>query len=192
MPYDSRIHHRRSIRLKGYNYKQPGAYFITICTNATQCIFGDVVNGQMRLNYLGHIAFDCWQKIPEHFPHVELDAFVVMPNHLHGILVITDTPVGAQHCCAPTQEKFGKPVRGSIPTVIRTYKAVVTYRINVSWKTEGQSIWQRNYYEHIGRDEKSLDNIRQYILENPLRWVDDPENPRYHPGSQDLWFDIPC
>ncbi|MEB3180470.1 MAG: transposase [Nostocaceae cyanobacterium] len=82
-------------------------------------------------------------------------------------------------------------MRGSIPTVVGSYKSAVSYRINTIWNTKGQSIWQRNYYEHVGRDEKSLDNIRQYIVENPLRWGDDPENPRYLPGSQDLLFDIP-
>ena len=97
MPYDPQKHHRRSIRLKGYDYTQPGAYYVTLCTKARQCLFGDVIKGEMRLNSLGHIAFTCWQAIPEHFPHVELDAFVVMPNHLHGILVISDTLVGATH-----------------------------------------------------------------------------------------------
>jgi REP element-mobilizing transposase RayT len=97
MPYDPQKHHRRSIRLKGYDYTQPGAYYITLCTKARQCLFGDVVKGEMRLNALGDLAFTCWQAIPNHFPHVELDAFVIMPNHLHGILVISDTRVGATH-----------------------------------------------------------------------------------------------
>ena len=97
MPYDSQKHHRRSIRLKGYDYTQPGAYYITLCTKARQCLFGDVVKGEMRLNSLGYIAFTCWQAIPNHFPHVELDAFVIMPNHLHGILVISDTLTRARH-----------------------------------------------------------------------------------------------
>ena len=104
MPYDPRIHHRRSIRLKGYDYTQPGTYFITLCTKARQCIFGNVVKGEMRLNYLGHIAEQCWLAIPEHFPHVELDTFVLMPNHLHGILLIINTPVGAKAKPLPLPE----------------------------------------------------------------------------------------
>jgi hypothetical protein len=133
MPYDPEKHHRRSIRLKEYDYTQAGAYYITLCTKARQCLFGDVVKGEMRLNSLGYIAFICWQAIPDHFPHVELDVFVIMPNHLHGILLINDTLIRARHCRAPTieqnhipkTEKFGKPVSGSIPTVIRSYKSAV-------------------------------------------------------------------
>ncbi len=128
MPYDPEKHHRRSIRLKGYDYTQPGAYYITLCTKARQCLFGDVIKGEMRLNSLGNIAFNCWQAIPNHFPHVELDAFVMMPNHLHGILVIRDTLMRTRQYRVPTieqdriskTEQFGKPVSGSIPTVIRS------------------------------------------------------------------------
>jgi REP element-mobilizing transposase RayT len=146
----------------------------------------------MRLNALGNIAFTCWQAIPAHFPHVELDAFVVMPNHLHGILVISETLVRARHCRAPTTEQFGKPVPGSIPTVIRTYKAAVTKRINLICNTKGTSlIWQRDFYEHISCDEESLHNIRQYIVENPWRWAEDPENPQNHLENQELLLDLP-
>ncbi|MHC5614763.1 MAG: transposase [Nostoc sp.] len=185
MPYDPRIHHRRSIRLKGHDYTQPGAYFITLCTQGRQCLFGNVVKGKMQLNYLGHIAFNCWEAIPDHFPHIELDTFVVMPNHLHGVLV------GARQCHAPTTEQFGKPVCGSTSTVIRSYKSVVSKSINIIWHTKEQSIWQRNFYEHISRDQKSLDHIRQYILDNPQRWTDDPENPQHNPDDCEFLFDIP-
>ncbi|MBX9256382.1 transposase [Desmonostoc muscorum CCALA 125] len=197
MPYDPQKHHRHSIRLKGYDYTQSCAYFITICTKARQCLFGNVVKGEMQLNSLGHIAFNCWQTIPDHFPHIELDTFLVMPNHLHGILIIINKPVGAQHCCALNQhvdhntEKFANPVNGSISTVIRSYKGVVSKRINIIWQTKGQSIWQRNFYEHIGREQKSVDNIREYILNNPQRWADDPENLQHNSDDQDLLFDIP-
>lgn len=197
MPYDPQTHHRHSIRFKGYDYTQPGAYFITICTKARQCLFGNVVKGEMQLNSLGYIAFNCWQTIPDHFPHIELDTFVVMSNHLHGILIMIDKPVGAQHCSALNQhldcntEQFGKPVPGSISTVIRSYKGVVSKRINIIWQTKGQSIWQRNFYEHIGREQKSVDNIQQYILNNPQRWADDPENPQRNSDDQDFLFDIP-
>ncbi len=197
MSYDPQKHHRHSIRLKEYNYTQPGAYFITICTKGRQCLFGNVVQWEMQLNFLGYIAFKCWQTIPDHFPHIELDTFVVMPNHIHGILIITDNPVGTMHCLALKQhsedntEKFGKPVRGSISTVIGSYKSVVSKRINIIWQTKGQSIWQRNFYEHIGREQKSIDHIREYIVNNPQSWADDPENPRHDSDIQDYIFDIP-
>ncbi|MCC5627067.1 transposase [Nostoc sphaeroides CHAB 2801] len=197
MPYNPQKHHRHSIRLKGHDYTQHGAYFITICTRGRQCLFGNVVNGEMQLNSLGNIALNCWQTIPAHFSHIELDTFVVMPNHIHGILIITDNPVGARHCLALNQhperntEKFGKPVRGSISTVIGSYKSVVSKRINIIWQTKGQSIWQRNFYEHIGREEKSIDNIREYIVNNPQRWADDPENTTSNSDALDYIFDIP-
>ena len=192
MSYNPDKHHRRSIRLKGYDYTQPGAYYITLCTKARQCLFGDVVKGKMRLNSLGYIAFTYWQAIPDHFAHIQLDVFVVMPNHLHGILVIRDTPILAQPGDNPTTETFSKPVRGSIPTVIRTYKAAVTKQINLLCNTTHTSlIWQRNFYEHINRDEKSLETIRRYITENPWRWADDPENPQHYPKNQNILIDLP-
>lgn len=191
MSYNPDKHHRRSIRLKGYDYTQPGAYYITLCTQARQCLFGDVVAGKMRLNSLGAIAFNYWQAIPDHFAHIQLDVFVVMPNHLHGILVIRDTPIKVQPACNPT-EKFGKPVPGSIPTVIRSYKAAVTKQINLICNTKYTSlIWQRNFYEHINRDEQSLEMIRRYITENPWRWADDPENPQHYSKNQDILIDLP-
>ena len=120
-----------------------------------------------------------------------------MPNHIHGILIITDNPVGARHCLALNQhsegnpEKFGQPVPGSISTVIGSYKSIVSKRINIIWQTKGQSIWQRNFYEHIGREQKSIDHIRKYIVNNPLCWADDPENPHPNSDVKDFLFDIP-
>jgi hypothetical protein len=131
MPYDPQKHHRRSIRLKGYDYTQPGAYYITLCTKARQCLFGDVVKGEMRLNSLGYIAFTCWQAIPNHFPHVELDAFVIMPNHLHGILVISDILVGATQAsplhptkASPLHNPCG-PAPKSVGVIVGSYKSAV-------------------------------------------------------------------
>jgi REP element-mobilizing transposase RayT len=122
MPYDPQKHHRRSIRLKGYDYTQPGAYYVTLCTEARQCLFGDVVKGEMRLNSLGHIAFTCWQAIPAHFPHVELDAFVVMPNHLYGILVISDTPRRGTTMSCPYDKTKSYPQNRTIwQTCLRFY-----------------------------------------------------------------------
>ncbi|MCL6444977.1 MAG: hypothetical protein K6T83_16245 [Alicyclobacillus sp.] len=142
MKYDPEKHNRRSIRLKGYDYSQPGAYFVTIVTQDRACLFGGVVDAEMRLNDAGCIAHQCWTDIPNHFPHVQLDAFIVMPNHVHGILVIAHhaapDDVGARHAVPqpptashnPTVEQFGKPVHGSIPTIVRSFKSATTKRIN--------------------------------------------------------------
>ena len=168
MKYDSDIHHRRSIRLRGYDYTQAGAYFVTACTYARDCLFGQIVGGEMRLSAHGAIALECWQAIPQHCPHADLDAFVVMPNHMHGILMLADDAARSAH--PPAQERFGRPVAGSLPTIMRLYKAVVTRRINELRNTSGAPVWQRNYYEHIVRDQASLGRIRAYIANNPLRW----------------------
>ena len=177
MPYISGNHRRRSIRLTGYNYSQAGAYFVTICAHQRLCLFGDVVAGEMRLSDRGQVVADIWGKIPEHHPHVKLDAFVVMPNHVHGILHIVRRGTA---CRAPTDriERFGQPVPGSIPTIVRSFKSAVTKRINEIKGTSGQLLWQRNYYEHVIRTQDDLDDIRQYILGNPAKWSEDQENPQ--------------
>jgi REP element-mobilizing transposase RayT len=192
MRYDPEKHHRRSIRLRGYDYSREGAYFVTICAQEHLCLFGEVVDGEMRLNDAGRIAKQCWLAIPDHFPHAQLDAFVVMPNHVHGIIVIVGArhhmDVGARHA-VPLQEQFGRPVPGSIPTIIRSVKSATTKRINEIRNAPGTLIWQRNYYEHIIRDEESLNRIREYILSNPLRWHLDRENPeRLGDDEFDKWL----
>jgi len=172
MRFDPERRHRRSIRLKGYDYSQPGAYFITICTQDRACLFGDVMGGEMRLNEYGHIVWRCLEEIPLHFPHAELDAFVVMPNHVHGIVILT-----VQNGVFGKMEQFGKPVPGSIPTIVRSFKSATTRHINALRGTPGAPVWQRNYYEHIIRNEESLNRIREYIVTNPMRWALDRENP---------------
>ena len=170
MRFDPEKHHRRSIRIKGYDYSQPGAYSVTICTRDRECLLGSV----LRLNEFGEIARRCWEEIPGHFPSVELDAFVVMPNHIHAIMVV---PGRGTACFAPTTEQFGRPVAGSIPTIVRAYKSATTRRINVLRATAGVSVWQRNYYEHLIRTEKELQSIREYIIGNPALWNEDRNNP---------------
>ena len=165
-------HSRRSIRLKHYDYSQAGAYFVTICTHARACVFGDVVDGAMVLNDAGKMAAQCWRAIPEHFPHVALDVFVVMPNHVHGILFIHDAPenVGANNY-SPMPRGTSK----TVGAVVRGFKTGVT-----KWArchTAVRDVWQRNYYEHVIRDEASLLQIREYINNNPLQWALDCENP---------------
>ena len=129
MKYNPEKHHRRSIRLKEYDYSAAGAYFITISAYNREPIFGEIVNGEMRLNECGRIAASCWDEIAVHFPNVELDAFIVMPNHVHGIIVIVVDGRGTA-CRAPTTEQFGKPVANSLPTIIRSFKSAATKRIN--------------------------------------------------------------
>jgi putative transposase len=284
MAYDPEKHHRRSIRLKGYDYTQPGAYFITICTHGRECLFGEIIDGEMHLNEAGQIVVQTWQDLPNHVPNVQLDAFVVMPNHVHGIIIITDhaegigaglkparttmgpdsaadsgstagpgsvgagsvgagsvgagsvgagsepapttttapgsaagfgpttgsgpvgagptmgsgptaapgsttgsDPVGAGSEPAPTEPAPTEPAptepaptRSSygLPEIVRQFKTFSARRINELRGTPGTPVWQRNYYEHIIRNESSLNRIRQYIAENPARWDADQENPQ--------------
>ena len=171
--FDPDRHHRRSIRLPAFDYASPGAYFVTVCTYGRRRLFGEVAAGEMRLNPFGLVAEECWRAIPDHFGHVALDAFVVMPNHIHGIIVLVE----ARHA-APRQEFFGKPVAGSISTIVRSFKSAATRCINEMQGAPGAAIWQRNYYEHIIRDETDWSRIREYIQMNPARWQEDRENPR--------------
>jgi REP element-mobilizing transposase RayT len=168
MKYNPDIHHRRSIRLRGYDYTSGGAYFVTVNTHARECLFGQIAGDELSLNAYGEIALECWLEIPTHCPQADIDAFVVMPNHIHGILVLIDDMDPALD--APAQERFGKPVAGSLPTIVRLYKAAVTRRINELRGAPGIPIWQRNYYEHIIRDHEALTRIRTYIITNPTRW----------------------
>jgi len=196
---------RRSVRLKGYDYSRAGAYFVTICTLNRECLFGEIkaLGSEPLLNECGEIALDCWNAIPGHFQGVELDEFVVMPNHVHGILIIHDHGRGTgwgddrrgtangdgcrgtgcdndrrgTACRAPTTEKFGKPVAGSLPTIIRSFKSAVTKRIHERRGTSGCPVWHQNYYEHVVRDQDGLNRIREYILLNPVRWLEDENNP---------------
>ena len=157
MKYNPRIHHRRSIRLKGYNYSSAGAYFITICTYKKEWLFGNVINGEMVLNEYGQIVAQHWQKLPTHHPRLRLDEWVVMPNHLHGILILTDN--------VNSLKRYH-----SISEIVRGFKTFSTRSINNIRCTPGSDLWQRNYYEHIIRNDSSLQNIRQYIIANPKAW----------------------
>ncbi len=172
---------RRSIRVPGYDYGSAGAYFVTICAHRRRYLFGEVIDDEVWLNAYGRVVEACWQAIPDHFGHVALDAFVIMPNHVHGVLVIPGAEdgniVGARHCRAPTAEGFGRPVAGSIPTVVRSFKSVVTRQIHEMQGTSGVPVWQRGYYEHIIRNESEWQMIREYVVGNPARWAEDEENP---------------
>lgn len=183
--YNPNIHHRKSIRLKGYDYSQAGLYFITICVQDRKCRFGEIAGvenfqPEMVLNDAGNIADKCWLEIPKHFPNAVLHEYIVMPNHVHGIVELIQTgssnesvaPVGVQNFePLPTRNEFRKIIPHSIGSIIRGYKIGVTkwFRNN----TDIENVWQRNYYEHIIRDEKSYQRISEYIINNPKNWRED-------------------
>ena len=153
MKYDPQVHHRRSIRLPGYDYSQPGAYFVTICTHNRDLLLQiESVQEAVRL---------IWEAIAQRFRAVTLDGFIVMPNHVHGIIILGDTTSGA-------------PTLGAI---IRAFKSISAIQSNRILNRSGLPFWQRNYYEHVIRDEDELNIIRQYICDNPRNWLDDPDNP---------------
>ncbi len=223
MKYNPEKHHRQTIRLQGYDYTSSGAYFITICTHQRQCLFGEIVDAEMQLNVLGQMIHACWQRLPYYFPTLTLDAFVVMPNHVHGILVlgnssnttlgqnaenlIVDSPPHAMsdqphnsepelgvafgqktvgNCQEPLPNAAPLPPRlvsGSVGAMILNFKSVTTRSINRIRRSSGTPIWQRNYYEHIIRNEASWQFIRQYIHNNPLSWQVD----QLHPDNPSKW-----
>lgn len=181
MTFNPDNNHRRSIRLKGYDYSQEGAYFITICTHDRQCLFGKIADGEMALNDAGIIAYDTWMETPRLRINVELHPFVIMPNHVHGIIVILDNipheiPEHTGVLQTPTDVPLRSPSQ-TIGAIVRGYKASVTRQINASAKynvsLRQQSVWQRNYHEHIIRNERSYYAICDYIINNPSRWDTD-------------------
>ena len=175
--YDPKKHHRRSIRLKGYDYSQSGAYFLTICTHNREPVFGKIANAKMELNIYGRIVSARWHNLPRYHVYIELDAFVVMPNHVHGIVVIRSDST-----------ELAK--RRPISEIVSGFKTFSSRRINEVRGTSGIPVWQRNYWEHVIRDEDSFSRIHDYILTNPLRWDLDRENP-HRKGEDDFdrWLD---
>jgi len=167
---------RRSMRLRDYDYASPGVYFVTICTHGGECLLGDVVGGYVQLNNCGQAVQACWGDLPKHYPHVRLDALVIMPNHVHGIIVLVDD-TGAGLRPAPTRPAPAGTKRHGLPEIVCALKSFSARRINQLRNTPGQPVWQRNYYEHVVRDEDELYHIRRYIAENPLKWELDEENP---------------
>jgi putative transposase len=172
---------RKTIRLKEYDYSQPGEYFITICTKDHECVFGSISNGKMNLNEKGRIVDQCWKGIPEHFPHVGLGEYVVMPNHFHGIIIINEIDI-------IRRREVTSPLQGNTPlrnptlgNIVAYFKYQSTKMINESQGTPGAKMWQRNYYDRIIRDEKELQNIRDYIVNNVLAWSFEKEYPQNIP-----------
>jgi REP element-mobilizing transposase RayT len=177
MAYNPKIHHRRSIRLPGYDYTHPGAYFVTICTHQRQCLFGEITHGTLHLNLAGEQVKALWLRLPLHFPNLELDEFVIMPNHVHGILQLSDHPINSDST-PQTPEPAGTQSR-SIGAIIQNFKSVSTRRLRRYGNLAGQPIWQRNYYEHIIRNSEDLASIQTYIQNNPLCWQDDYLHPNH-------------
>ena len=166
---------RRSIRLSGYDYTQPGAYFVTICTFQRQCLFGDITADTMRSSALGEVVADAWRAIPGHDPHVDLDSFIVMPNHVHGILRIREY-VGAKHA-SPLHLGPRGTSRGSLSAIVQAFKSAVSREAHRQGFVSERPLWQRGFHDRVIRDEAELERIRSYIEENPLRWALDEENP---------------
>jgi putative transposase len=195
--YDPDIHHRHSIRLKGYDYSSAGLYYITICVEDRICLFGKIDNGKLELNEVGKIADECWLAIPEHFPNSVLHEHIVMPNHVHGIIELKhvntipnriDENVGTRHVVSLPEKpelavgpshvmalhyhnEFSKPIPGSISVILQQYKSSVTRLVNKNYVSHFR--WQSRFYEHIIRTDQSYELISDYIINNPKKWKDD-------------------
>lgn len=175
------IRKRKSNRLKDYNYSSDGYYFVTICTKNRINYFGNIENGKMVLSRIGRVVNYCWRKIPEHFPDVELDEYIVMPNHVHGIIVIgknDDMCVGNKNFCSLQDDKteinWQTKWSKSVSSIIKGFKIGVT-----KWCRQNnykQFVWQKSFYDHIIRNEESLNKIREYIIYNPAKWSEDRNN----------------
>ncbi len=176
------IARRRSVRLAGFDYRLPGGYFVTLCAWQKQCVWREIVNGEVCLNDWGEIVASEWLGTPLVRPETELDAFVVMPNHVHTIVWVRQEPCGGRMPCAPTGSartggRLARPPR-SLGALIGGYKAAVTRRIRALRGRSDLMVWQRNYYEHVVRNERELSALREYIARNPEHWARDEENPR--------------
>lgn len=203
MKYNPDIHRRRSIRLKEYDYSKQNGYFVTILTRNRECLFGNIVDEKIDLNEGGEIVKKYWLSIPKHYPNVTLDDFVIMPNHIHGIIFI----VGIQHL-EPLQKRCEvhagaqdiEPIPDGVKDSVRVQRLETLYQQNqyqhiipesigaivrgfkigvTKWfrkNTDIHDVWYRNYYEHIIRNENELNKIREYIINNPMKWESDDEN----------------
>jgi len=176
MKFDPQKHHRRSIRLKDYDYSQAGAYYVTIDVQNRVCLFGEILNYEMILNDIGEMVIEQWIALLERFPTIELDVYQIMPNHFHGIIVVIEN---MDNQIAVVENK--RPTLGDI---IGAFKSITTHEYilgvdNKNWPQFYKRLWQRNYYEHVIRNEADLDRIRDYIQANPANWDEDEENPKF-------------
>ncbi len=199
--FNPQKHHRRSIRLRGYDYSQPGAYFITIVTYQRECLFGEIVGGEMKLNQYGKIVDHAWHDLPNHYRHVEPGVLCSMPNHVHGVIILIDDSRGgsSEFILASSQKWQTRPYKTSefteasskywqtcpykpykrhaLPEIVRAIKSFSAKRINALRNIHGISVWQRNYYEHIIRNDREMYNISRFVESNPSAWMNHDENP---------------
>ena len=177
---------RRRMRLEGYDYSTPGAYFVTACTQDRRPLFGRVIDGRMAANPLGTVVEDCWDELPDHYDSLALDAFILMPNHVHGVILLQDEPNNAS-VGAGLQPAIPRPAasrRHGLPEIVRAFKTFSARKINRMRASTGASVWQRGFYDHVIRDEDELDRVRTYILDNPRKWSEDPDNPENWPSRR--------
>jgi len=199
---DKQLPNRKTIRLKHYDYALAGAYFVTICAADKRCIFGKIVGEAMELNNLGRIVENCWQQIPKHSENAELDEFVIMPNHLHGIIILhennscrgaacsarnsgahrdttcsTSETVPSRGAACSARPEFSIMRSGTLSTIVRSFKSAASKITREKNLIGFQPLWQRNFFERIIRDDDALMKAREYVVNNPLRWHLDKENP---------------
>ena len=179
MTYDPEKHHRHSIRWKGYDYSLPGGYFVTICTHNRECILGDIVDSKMRLNDFGQIVCEQLLSLPKRYDHASVESSVIMPNHVHAIIVLSEIDsrdVGAGFETRPyTQAPF--PTRHALTEIVRGFKTYSARTINRLRESPGRSVWQRSFYDRVIRDEREWMTFRWYIENNPARWAEDSDYP---------------
>ncbi len=180
---------RRAMRLRDYDYSQPGAYFVTICAQHRKCLFGTIIDGKMQLNEIGQIVVECWNRISQHFPSVELDEYVVMPNHTHGIIrlkIPEHIATRRGEVSSPALNNNSHKDEVPSPTlgrILAYFKYQSTKRINQHRDMQGTRLWQRDYYDHVVRDDPDLQRLRQYIQNNPMKW----ELDQLHPNNPSRW-----
>jgi len=177
MRFNPDIHHRRSIQLKGYDYSQAGAYFVTICTRDRECLFGEVAEGQMRRSDAGEMIQQVWKDLPDRFVSIQIDEFIVMPNHIHGVIFIQQKSNTSE-----SRVRLDTRPTPALGDVICSFKSDATHQYiggvaGKGWLPSPGKLWHRNYYEHVIRNEDELNRIRKYIQENPAQWAFDQENP---------------
>jgi putative transposase len=172
VPYDPNRHHRRSIRLAGYDYTQPGTYFITICTHERRPVLCEIHSGTVSFTKIGQSVARCWLALPRHFENITLDSWVLMPDHMHGIIIIENigAPTVAEPALLMPSHRPNGTRSGSLNAIVQNFKSISTRKVNRLNHTRGAQLWQRDYYERILRDARTLDSIRRYIDQNPAKW----------------------
>ena len=159
---------RKRICLNEYDYTSPGAYLVTVCASRNSVVFSHILaDGALKMNCFGKVVMEEWKRAAQLRDNVELDEYVIMPDHLHGIVVLKCRGTARR---APTPGQFSLPVSSSLPTIVRAFKSAVTRRIHLLQDCSGLTIWQRGYHEHIIRKNENINQVREYIRNNPLRW----------------------